>query len=50
MEELIRDCEHCKHYKWVEEETHHGYKIGGFWSCCKWDCKFEKKEGESDEN
>ena len=42
MEE--RDCKHCKNYKWVEEETHGGRPIGGFWSCCKWDCKFEKNE------
>ncbi len=48
MEEIIRDCEHCKNYKWVEEETHGGRPIGGFWSCCKWNCKFEKKESEDE--
>lgn len=44
MEE--RDCKHCKNYKWVEEEIHGGRQIGGYWSCCKWDCKFEKRESE----
>ena len=49
MEEIIRDCEHCKNYKWVEEEIHGGIPIGGFWSCCKWKCQFEKKKSEDEE-
>lgn len=38
VEEVLRDCGNCVHYKL--------YKENDLWACESWECKFEKKEGE----
>lgn len=41
MEEIKRDCENCKHYVCGDD---------GYYSCEKWNCEFESKEENTDED
>ena len=40
-----RDCENCKHYKLCSPD----YGIENVYMCEKWECKFEPKDEENEE-